>query len=51
MNEIGGFIKFIKAAESCGEITRQQRKTLEGQAKNGDLKGAYKGLQALYRRK
>lgn len=50
VNEIGGFVRAIRAAEERGEITRQQRRTLEGQAKNGDLRGAYKGLVTIYGR-
>ena len=50
MNEVGGFVKAVRAAEERGELTRQQRRTLEGQAKKGDLRGAYRGLQTIYGR-
>lgn len=50
MNEAGGFIKAVRAAEKRRELTRQQSGTLIGQAKNGDLRGAYKGLKRLYER-
>lgn len=49
MNEVGGFVKAIRAMEGRGELTRQQRRTLEGQAKHGDLMGAYRGLERIAR--
>lgn len=48
MNEIGGFVRAVRAAEGRGELSKQQRRTLEGQAKGGDLAGAYRGLERLY---
>lgn len=50
MNAVKGFCIAVRAAESRGELTKQQRRTLEGQAKKGDLTGAYKGLQSIYAR-
>lgn len=47
--EIKGFCRVVRACEERGELTRQQRRTLEGQAKHGDLLGAYRGLERLYR--
>lgn len=40
----------VRAAEERGELTRQQSRTLQGQAKRGDLHGAYRGLRTIYRR-
>lgn len=50
MNDVGGFCRAVRAAMERGEITWQQARTLQGQAKKGDLKGAYKGLTTLYGR-
>lgn len=50
MNEVGGFCRAVRAAESRGELTKQQARTLEGQAKKGDLRGAYRGLERIYLR-
>lgn len=50
MNDIGGFSRFIRACEERGELTKQQRRTLIGQAKHGDLQGAYRGMQRLLSR-
>ena len=47
--EIRGFCRVVRACEERGELTMQQRRTLEGQAKHGDLMGAYRGLERLYR--
>lgn len=40
----------VRAAEERGELTRQQSRTLQGQAKSGDLRGALTGLERIYRR-
>ena len=37
------FIKYLKSLN----LTKQQKRTLKGQALNGDLKGAKKGLARL----
>lgn len=41
--------KAIRDLVRCGELTRQQGKTLMGQCKHGDLEGARKGLERLMR--
>ena len=33
-----------------GELTKQQGKTLMGQAKNGDYAGALRGIERIYSR-
>lgn len=43
------FRRAVRAAERRGELTKQQSRTLRGQAANGDLKGALRGLERLYR--
>lgn len=41
--------KAVRDLVRRGELTRQQGKTLMGQAKHGDLDGARKGLERLVR--
>lgn len=41
---------FIKALRTIPQLSRQQRKTLKGQALAGDLDGAFKGLQKIQQR-
>ena len=43
MNELNKFIKSLKYYN----LTKQQKKTLKGQAISGDLEGAKKGLARL----
>lgn len=47
ITETGAFIKQLKLAP----ITKQQRRTLRGQAIAGDLSGAQKGLSRVLLRK
>lgn len=49
MTEVRLFRRAVRAAERRGELTKQQSRTLRGQAANGDLKGALRGLERLYR--
>lgn len=45
--------EFCRCVRECvrrGELTRQQGRTLMGQAKHGDLAGALRGLRRLYER-
>lgn len=44
------FCKVVKACQQRGEITRQQARTLIGQAKHGDLSGAMRGVERMYSR-
>ena len=47
MNEnMLGVSKFIRSLKKY-KLSKQQRKTLRGQAINGDLEGAKKGLEKL----
>ena len=42
---------FLRVMQQCrAYLTIQEMKTLRGQALNGDLEGAYKGLEKLLRR-
>lgn len=50
MNDVGGFCRAVKAAERRGELTKQQARTLIGQAKKQGLTGALKGLKRIYER-
>lgn len=50
MNDVGGFCRAVGAAERRGELTRQQSRTLVGQAKKQGLTGALKGLKRIYER-
>jgi hypothetical protein len=43
-------INGLKYASKTGIITRQQYDTIRGQAVNGDLNGAEKGLKKLLKR-
>ena len=43
---ISDFIKQLKAED----LTKQQKKTLKGQALSGDIEGAERGLKKLKRR-
>lgn len=40
--------RVIAACVARGEITRQQGKTLMGQAKRGDRAGAMRGIERIY---
>lgn len=42
--------KAIRDLVRRGELTRQQGKTLIGQAKHGDYAGAMKGIERIYNR-
>lgn len=42
--------KVISACVQRGELTKQQGKTLMGQAKHGDYAGAMRGLERIYSR-
>lgn len=46
---VKGFLAVLK--QHGGELTRQQMKTLRGQALSGDVDGAYRGLQRILGRK
>ena len=41
---------FIKALRTIPKLTKQQIKTLKGQALAGDLDGAFKGLRRIQQR-
>lgn len=41
------FLEVLRLAHKHGRITKQQLKTLRGQALNGNLEGAHKGLKRL----
>lgn len=43
--------RFIKRLETCYTLSKQQKRTLRGQALNGDLEAAEKGLRKLLRKK
>jgi hypothetical protein len=47
--KIDAALRAIKA--NAGSLTRQQIKTLRGQALSGDADGAIKGLERILRRK
>lgn len=44
------FCRVVVACVRRGELTRQQARTLMGQAKSGDMEGALRGLQRIYER-
>ena len=44
------FCRVVRECERRGELTRQQARTIIGQAKAGDLEGALRGLGRLYPR-
>lgn len=46
-NELKVFLKRLRYYIQIGVLTRQQVKTLRGQAIHGDLSGAEKGLERL----
>lgn len=46
--EINGFVKRLKKYQN--QLSKQQLKTLRGQALSGDLAGAKKGLTKLLRK-
>lgn len=48
---IHALCRAVRAAERRGELTRQQARTIMGQAKHGDPEGAMRGLQRLYERR
>lgn len=48
--EIKTFCKVVSQARHDGLLTRQQASTLMGQAKNGQLRAAMKGLQTTMER-
>ncbi len=47
--ELTGFMKTLKANQK--NLTRQQYRTIKGQAFAGDIKGAEKGLYKLLERR
>lgn len=47
--ELNEFIKTLKSNKE--NLTRQQYKTVQGQALSGDLEGARKGLSKLLKRR
>lgn len=49
MNKLNEALRAIKA--NAGNLTRQQMKTLRGQALSGDIDGAIKGLERILGRK
>ena len=49
MNTLNVTMRAIKA--NAGSLTRQQIKTLRGQALAGDIDGAIKGLESILKRK
>lgn len=49
MNRLNATLRAIKA--NAGSLTRQQVKTLRGQALAGDTDGAMKGLENILKRK
>lgn len=44
---IKDFCKCVSNLVKNGDITRQQGKTLTGQAKHGDIEAAFKGLMTI----
>lgn len=46
-SDIGTFCRVVRECVRAGDLTRQQGRTLMGQAKSGDLKGALRGLGRL----
>lgn len=49
MNRLNEALRAIKA--NAGNLTRQQMKTLRGQALAGNVDGAIKGLEKILRRR
>lgn len=45
---INQFVKSLKTHQN--KLSKQQMKTLRGQALSGDLEGAYKGLKKIMKR-
>ena len=43
--------RYVLDKIDAADLTRQQAKTLRGLVKSGDIRGAYKGLQKLIRRR
>ena len=48
--QVKQFCQAVAAACARGELTKQQAKTLQGQAKHGNHRAALKGLQTIYDR-
>lgn len=48
--EVREFCRCVRECVRRGELTRQQGRTLMGQAKHGDMEGALRGLRRLYER-
>lgn len=48
--QVKDLCRVISACVKRGELTKQQGKTLMGQAKNGDYAGAIKGIERIYSR-
>jgi hypothetical protein len=48
--EVKDLCKVIAECVRRGELTKQQGKTLIGQAKHGDYVGAMKGIERIYSR-
>lgn len=47
---VSDFCKVVRACQQRGEITRQQARTIMGQARHGDLAGAMRGVERIYNR-
>lgn len=48
--QISDTCKAIRDLMRRGELTKQQGRTLMGQAKHGDYAGAMKGIERIYNR-
>lgn len=48
--QVKDLCRVIAACVQRGELTKQQGKTLMGQAKHGDYAGAMRGLERMYNR-
>lgn len=48
--QVKDFCRVISACVKRGELTKQQGKTLIGQAKHGDYVGAMRGIERIYNR-
>lgn len=49
-NKVKEFCKVVAQACHCGLLSKQQAKTLMGQAKHGELGAAKRGLQTIMER-
>ena len=48
--QVKDLCRVIGACVKRGELTKQQGKTLIGQAKHGDYTGAMRGIERIYNR-